>query len=98
MEAYTDLLKEHLSQHTPEPGNFPTLCEMLYNCYTENHPVDNEQIRVCWAKINQSIQNLPYEERDRVCCAVNETCSEFERAAFLEGIHVGAHLWMELMS
>ena len=73
-----------------------SLLEFIYQCYSEFHTIDSEQIRACLADLEHFHDALPIEESDRLFNLVADLCIEYERAAFTEGIHVGVQLMEEL--
>ena len=73
-----------------------SLLDFIYQCYSEIHSMDNEQIRACFAELERFHDAMPLEESDRLFNLVARLCIEYERAAFTEGIHVGAQLMEEL--
>ena len=73
-----------------------SLLDFIYQCYSEFHALDNEQIRACFADLEHFHDALPIEESDRLFSLVARLCIEYERAAFIEGIHVGVQLMEEL--
>ena len=73
-----------------------SLLDFIYQCYSEFHALDNEQIRACFADLEHFHDALPIEESDRLFSLVTRLCIEYERAAFTEGVHVGVQLMEEL--
>ena len=73
-----------------------SLLDFIYQCYSEFHSFDNEQIRACLADLEHFHDALPIEESDQLFNLVADLCIEYERAAFTEGIHVGVQLMAEL--
>ena len=73
-----------------------SLLEFIYQCYSEFHSLDNEQIRACFADLEHFHDAMPIEESDRLFSLVADLCAAYERAAFTEGIHVGVQLMEEL--
>ena len=73
-----------------------SLLEFIYQCYSEIHSLDNEQIRACYADLEHFHEAMSLEESDRLFSLVARLCIEYERAAFTEGIHVGVQLMEEL--
>ena len=73
-----------------------SLLDFIYQCYSEIHSMDNEQIRACFAELERFHDAMPLEESDRLFNLVARLCIEYERAAFTEGVHVGVQLMEEL--
>lgn len=72
------------------------ITELLYEAYTEEHPIDTEEIRAGFREINQTICKLTIQENDRVFALVCQLCTQQERLAFQEGLRVGVQLFLEL--
>ena len=73
-----------------------SLLEFIYQCYSEFHALDNEQIRACSADLDHFHETMSIEESDRLFHLVARLCIEYERTAFVEGIHVGVQLMEEM--
>ena len=73
-----------------------SLLDFIYQCYSEIHSMDNEQIRACFADLEHFHETMSLDESDRLFSLVARLCIEYERAAFTEGIHVGVQLMEEL--
>lgn len=76
--------------------DFDSLLEMLCRYYTEFYPAGNESISEAYASILPLIQPLSHKRERRLLFIIGQLCQEHERAAFQEGIRVGAQLTMEL--
>ena len=72
--------------------------EMLYYFYIHHTPPEPDSLRTYHKAVNQLVEHLPFVEQDRILCAVNTLCAEYERITLLNGIHLGAQLVSELMS
>lgn len=98
MNAYKQMIKEHLSENEPNYGdtNIHTLLELLYHCYTECNPIDNAAIRGHFADLEGILEKLTLAENDQVFYTICRICTETERMAFMEGLHVGLRLEAEL--
>ena len=42
MKQYIEKLKQHITEHPPGFGDAYSVLGLLYECYNENHPYDNE--------------------------------------------------------
>ena len=100
MNPYIKLLNDTLSAHTPQYGygSVHSLCEMLYMSYTELNPIDSEKIQTLIHALNPYFRNLSIHEESETFYLLMDLCAEFERLAFLEGMHVGSRLTAELYS
>ena len=73
-----------------------SLLDFIYQCYSEMHAIDSEQIRACFADLERFHDAMPLEGSDRLFNLVADLCIEYEHAAFTEGIRVGVQLMEEL--
>ena len=98
MNPYIDQLKKYLAEREPDYGvsDVHSLLEMLWDFYTEFNPVDNERIREKTRELGAIFESLPLKEGDQLFYMLSDLCLEVERAAFLNGIHVGVRLAEEL--
>ena len=92
MNPYLQKLKSALSEQADIP-----VMEVLYCCYRELHPTDSETITKNFTHLNDVLGKLTLRECDRVWNLTCALCSEHEREGFLEGVHVGAELALELL-
>lgn len=100
MNSYIKLLNDTLSAHAPQYGydNIHSLCEMLYMNYTELNPIDNKKIQTLIQSLQSYFRSLSIHEETETFYLLMDLCAEFERLAFLEGLHVGSRLTAELYS
>lgn len=73
-----------------------SVLELLWQCYAETRPVDDGRIRAAEFAIRPVFQALPLKDSDDLSNLVADLCLAYQRAAFLEGIQVGACLKAEL--
>lgn len=69
---------------------------MLYECYNENNPYKNEQIRAEFDKLYQQMNGIPLQEMDQIVYPVYKFCRDHERAGFAKGIKLDVVLSEEL--
>ena len=98
MNPIINNLKSYLQQLDRSYGDPDTngILEMIYQFYTEYNPIDNEEIRHQFHTLERFFDHLTPEDNDIVFDTVCRLCSSHERLAFLEGVHVGAALVMDL--
>lgn len=98
MNPYVEKLKLHLLEQTPDYGygDASSLLEMLYYYYTTANPINNESIHDHFNRLDNILTPLSWEENNAVFDLTCMLCSEYERRAFLEGVHVGVRLITEL--
>lgn len=96
MKSYFEALKTYIEQHPPNFGDAESVLGMLYECYTENNPYDNEQIKSDFNELYQQMNGMPLREMDKIVYPVCKLCRDHEKAGFIEGIRLGILLHEEL--
>lgn len=79
-----------------DPKDSPAMTAMLYECYNEHNPYDNEQIRTDFNALYQQMNGMPLREMDNIVYPVCKLCRDHEKAGFIEGIRLGVLLAQEL--
>ena len=73
-----------------------TVLDQLFRAYQESHESDPPDIRDGFKELDALLRQLPLDDNNAVfnlCCRL---CTAYEQKAFLDGIHYGAQLMMEL--
>ena len=96
MKQYLEKLKQHIADDTADWIDGESVLSILYECYNENHPYDNEEIKADFNALYQAMNGMPLREMDKVIYPVCKLCRDHEQAGFIEGIKVGMHLEQEL--
>ena len=96
MNPYLEKLKANIEANPPNFGDGESVLTMLYECYNENNPYDNEQIRADFNELYQQMNGMPLREMDQIVYPVCRLCRDHERAGFIEGIRLGVLLVHEL--
>lgn len=96
MNPYFESLKAHIKANPPNFGDGESVLTMLYECYNENNPYDNEQIRSDFNELYQQMNGMPLREIDKNVYPVCRLCRDHERSGFMEGIKIGIQLQTEL--
>ena len=96
MKQYIEKLKQSIAENTPDFGDADSILGLLYECYNENHPYDNEEIKADFNALYQAMNGMPLREMDKVIYPVCKLCRDHEQAGFIEGIKVGMCLEREL--
>ena len=95
MKSYIEKLKQHIAKNPPDFGDADSVLGLLYECYNENHPYDNEGIKSDFNALYQAMNGMPLREMDKVIHPVCKLCRDHEQAGFIEGIKVGMQLAQE---
>ena len=96
MNPYFENLKAHIEANPPNFGDGESVLTMLYECYNENNPYDNEQIRSDFNELYRQMNDMPLREMDQIVYPVCRLCRDHEKAGFIEGIRLGVLLAQEL--
>ena len=92
MKNYIEKLRAYITENPPHFGDGDSVLTMLYECYNENNPYDNEQIRADFNELYQQMNGMPLREMDKIIYPVCKLCRDHERAGFIEGIKIGMRL------
>ena len=98
MKEFLEVLKKRIVETPPNYGDADSVLGLLYECFNENNPYDNEQIREDFNELYQQMNGMPLREMDQIVYPVCKLCRDHERAGFVEGIKVGTRLLEELSS
>ena len=98
MQPLLELLKRCAESHTFDSGDpdCKTVLDQLYRAYAESHENDPPGIWDGFKELDALLGHLPLDDNNAVfnlCCRL---CTAYEQKAFLDGIHYGAQLMMEL--
>jgi len=96
MNLYIEKLKHYITENLPDFGDTDSVIGLLYECYNENHPYDNEEIKADFNALYQAMNGMPLREMDKVIYPVCKLCRDHEKAGFIEGIKIGVRLEQEL--
>lgn len=96
IEKYIQTLKKLALSDEINLGGADTVLGMLYECYNENHPYDNEEIKADFNELYHQMNGMPLREMDKIIYPVCKLCRDHEKAGFIEGIKVGIHLVTEI--
>ena len=98
MNPYLEQFRKYREVHQPNYGSedVNTLLDFLWSTHTYLNPLDNERTRQLLGKLDPISHKLSWDESNLLIDTVCELCMEYERQAFLEGIHIGVRLMDEL--
>ena len=96
MNTYIAKLKQHIADNPPDFGDADSVLGLLYECFNENNPYDNEQIKADFNELYRLMNGMELREMDNIIYPVCKLCRDHERAGFIEGIKVGILLSPEL--
>lgn len=96
IEKYIQALKVLALSDELNLGGADTVLGMLYECYNENHPYDNEEIKADFNELYRQMNGMPLREIDKIIYPVCKLCRDHEKSGFIEGIKIGIRLVDEL--
>lgn len=96
IKKYIKALKKLALSDELNLGGADTVLEMLYECYNENHPYDNEEIKDDFNELYQQMNGMSLRDMDKVIYPVCKLCRDHERSGFVEGVKIGVMLAHEL--
>ena len=98
MNPYLAQLQRNLTAYQQKCGTEEpySILGFLWQCYSESNPVDDGHIRDAELLIVPVLEALPIEKADALSDLICDLCLAYQRAAFLEGIQTGFHLFDEL--
>lgn len=98
MNPYITQLKKELAEYEKACGGEAqaSVLEFLWHCYSAANPVDNGEVKAAETAIMPVFQELSFDSSNMLNDLILDLCTAYQRAAFLEGIQVGAHLVEEL--
>ena len=97
IEDYFHILKAYVDVHAPNFGDGEYVLTMLYECYNENNPYDNEQIKADFNELYRQMNGMSLQEMDKIIYPVCKLCRDHEKAGFIDGIRIGVQLNQELI-
>ena len=96
MNPYVEKLKHYITENPPDFGDTDSVLGLLYECYNENHPYDDERIKSDFNALYEAMNGMPLREMDRIVYPVCRLYRDHERSGFEEGVKVGLLLSVEL--
>lgn len=96
MKEFLVVLKKRIVETPPNYGDADSVLGLLYECFNENNPYDNEQIKADFNELYQQMNGMSLREMDRIVYPVCKLCRDHERAGFTEGIRIGILLAQEI--
>ena len=97
MNQYTEILLSAIAAYEAKCGISPeSILESLWYEYSCRNPVDDGQIRAVESKFSPIFSELPLESSDKLFDLIGELLTVYQRAAYLDGLRIGAALLCEL--
>ena len=96
MNPYIEKLEQQIADNPPNFGDADSVLGLLYECFNENNPYDNDQIKADFEELYRQMNGMSLRDMDKVIYPVCKLCRDHEKAGFIEGIKVGIHLASEI--
>lgn len=97
MKDFLEKLKQRVAENPPNYGDSNSVLGLLYECFNENNPYDNDEIKADFEELYQQMNGMSLRDMDNVIYPVCKLCRDHEKAGFVEGIKVGIRLQAELI-
>lgn len=97
MTQFFEMLKQRVTDDPPNYGDADSVLGLLYECFNENNPYDNEQIKEDFEELYRQMNGMSLREMDKIVYPVCKLCRDHEKAGFVEGIRIGILLKEELL-
>ena len=97
IEKYIKALQKVALSDDVSLAGSDTVLGLLYECYNEKHPYDNEEIKADFNDLYRLMNGMPLREVDKIIYPVCKLCRDHEKAGFTEGIKIGIRLANELI-
>lgn len=97
MKEFVEKLKQRVAENPPNYGDSNSVLGLLYECFNENNPYDNDQIKADFEELYQQMNGMSLRNMDKVIYPVCKLCRDHEKVGFIEGIKVGIRLQAELI-
>ena len=98
MPNHLKLLHDHFLKHNINYGDndISSILECLWSTYTESNPIHAKVIKDRFHDLGSIFDTLPRQQADSLFNVVCDLCLEHEKAAFIEGMQLGAKITAEL--
>lgn len=96
MKEFVEKLKQRVADNPPNYGDADSVLGLLYECFNENNPYDNDEIKADFEELYQQMNGMSLRDMDKVIYPVCKLCRDHEKAGFIEGVKIGLQLSVEL--
>ncbi|MCI6935999.1 MAG: hypothetical protein MR762_04980 [Clostridiales bacterium] len=98
MEEYLRALETYVSSRKLNLGDGESVLSLLYEAYSDNNRMYNDQIKADFAELYQLLNGMPLQEMDWIINPVCALCQDHERNGFVYGVQLGAQLAQKIQS
>ena len=97
MEEYIRVLESYVASRKLNLGDGESVLSLLYEAYSDNNRMYNDQIKADFAELYQLLNGMPLREMDWIVNPVCALCRDHERNGFIHGVQVGVRLIQEIL-
>ena len=98
MEEYFRALETYVASHKLNLGDGESVLSLLYEVYSDNNRIYDDQIKADFAELYQTLNGMPLREMDWIINPVCAHCWDHERSGFIHGVQVGIRLEQEVQN
>ena len=98
MEEYFRALETNVASHKLNLGDGESVLSLLYEVYSDNNRIYDDQIKADFAELYQALNGMPLREMDWIINPVCALCRDHERSGFIHGVQVGIRLEQEVQN
>ena len=98
MGEYIRELETYVASCKLNLGDGKSTLSLLYEAYSDNNRMYNDQIKADFAELYQALNGMPLQEMDWIVNPVCALCRDHERNGFVRGVLVGVRLSQETQS
>lgn len=98
MEEYLRALETYVSSRKLNLGDGESVLSLLYEVYSDNNRIYDDQIKADFAELYQALNGMPLREMDWIINPVCALCRDHERSGFIHGVQVGIRLEQEVQN
>ena len=96
MKELVEKLKHRVAENPPTYGDADSVLGLLYECFNENNPYDNDQIKADFEELYLQMNGMSLRDMDKIIYPVCKLCRDHEKSGFIEGIKIGIHIVEEM--
>ena len=96
MKELVEKLKHRVAENPSNYGDADSVLGLLYECFNENNPYDNDQIKSDFEELYLQMNGMSLRDMDKIIYPVCKLCRDHEKSGFIEGIKIGFHIVEEM--
>ena len=74
MKEFVEMLKQRVAENPPNYGDADSILGLLYECFNENNPYDNDQIKADFDELYRQMNGMSLRDMDKVIYPVCKLC------------------------